>query len=102
MEHCSITITITHEYEIPVNPSPDLIGDRKERFASHQVSVAPSSPLPPPPPPPTVIPARRRVGVLVLVDGHVAQLLHVVIVVVVVVVIVIALVLVCRVGNLYH
>ena len=52
--------------------------------------------------PPSIIPARRRVGVLVLVDGDVAQLLHVVIVVVVVVVIVIALVLVCRVGNLYH
>ena len=60
-------------------------------------------PLPLPPPPPTAaIAARRRVGVLVLVDGHVAELLHVVVIVVVAVVIVVALVLVRRVGNLDH
>ena len=59
-------------------------------------------PLPLSPPPTDVIAARRRVGVLVLVDGHVAELLHVVVIVVVVVVIVVALVLVRRVGNLDH
>ena len=59
-------------------------------------------PLPLSPPPTDVIAARRRVGVLVLVDGHVAELLHVVVIVVVAVVIVVALVLVRRVGNLDH
>ena len=56
---------------------------------------SPSSPSP-------AVSTGRHVGILLLVDDDVAQLLHIVIVVVIVVIIVVVLVLVGRVGYLYY